>query len=158
MKEAAANLKSIIGQALPLLLQIDEETSSIKSAGKWSFKEIIGHLVDSASNNHQKFIRTVLDDGHHFPGYEQDDWVLLQNYQSGNWKEILTLWFELNQHLSRVIEKIPVDSLSHKLFINEKGPFTLKYIITDYNEHLKHHLTAILPGEDFLNNNFDSVY
>jgi hypothetical protein len=136
-----------------------EQKAGIKPRpGKWSYKEIIGHLIDSASNNHQKFLRTASEPGLQFPGYEQDDWVSAQRYNERPWMELLDLWYGYNLHLAHVMEYLPEDRSSNSIFINGKGPFTLDYIVNDYTEHLKHHLKAILPMVDFLENQFRSVY
>src|ERR1700730_12660219 len=90
------------------LLQISEPQSEIAPAsGKWSPKEIVGHLIDSASNNHQRFVRAQFTDDLVFPGYEQEAWVSVQRYQEASWTDLVGLVHLFNLHLARVIEAIP---------------------------------------------------
>ncbi len=159
MQQAAAHLSDTLDNALPLLKAITDEQATEKPApGKWSYKEIIGHLVDSAANNHQKFLRTAAEDGVRFPPYEQNYWVASQHYNKRNWQELLLLWEQYNRHLAHIMQHIPEASLQNSIYIGEKGPFTLGFITTDYTEHLKHHLKAILPQADFLQSSFRMVY
>ena len=159
MKNTAAQLLNTLQQALPMLRSIDEDTASLKPApGKWSPKEIIGHLIDSAGNNQQKFVRTIMHAEHEFPPYEQDEWVALQHYNDAPWQNILNLWEDYNIHLAHIIQHLPEEALQHKIFIGGKGPYTLEFLAQDYVEHLKHHLKAILPQAEFLSNYFKNIY
>ena len=159
MKTTATQLLNTIQQALPLLRNINETEASAKPApGKWSHKEIMGHLVDSAANNHQKFVRTIMHAQHDFPPYEQDEWVTLQYYNIAPWQNILNLWEDYNIHLALVIQHLPEDALQHTITIGGKGPFTLEFIAQDYVEHLKHHLKGIFPEAGFLSSYFKMVY
>lgn len=159
MKTTATQLLNTIQQALPLLRNINETEASAKPApGKWSHKEIIGHLVDSAANNHQKFVRTITHAQHDFPPYEQDEWVALQYYNIAPWHNILNLWEDYNVHLAHIILHLPEHALQHTITIGSKGPFTLEFIAQDYVEHLKHHLKAVLPEAGFLSNYFKNIY
>jgi hypothetical protein len=144
---------------MPLLSEIDDQTASQKPApNKWSPKEIIGHLIDSATNNQQKFIRCIPASGVFFPAYEQDAWVSLQHYNEVPWLELLSLWQALNRHIAHVIRHIPHSAYLHNITIGNAGPFTLEFIARDYPEHLKHHLRTILPTAAFLENHFRMVY
>jgi hypothetical protein len=152
-------LLETIDRAMPLLKAISDDDACEKEApGKWCYKEIIGHLIDSAANNHQKFIRCMLEEEVHFPGYQQDFWVALQQYHSQPWEELLQLWQSYNMHLSNLMQCIPFELGGNVIYIDEKGPFTLEFVVKDYLEHLKHHLLAILPGQDFLQNGFRMIY
>ena len=87
------NLKNIINESFEQLKNIQEKESEMPiSHGKWSRKEIIGHLIDSASNNHQRFVRAQLVPNFSFPEYEQEKWVKLQNYQGKPWIELIEFW------------------------------------------------------------------
>ncbi|WP_276133532.1 DinB family protein [Polluticoccus soli] len=159
MKHTATQLLNTMQQALPLLRTIADAEASIKPApGKWSKKEIIGHLVDSAANNQQKFVRTIMHTEHDFPPYAQDEWVAVQRYNDASWQNILNLWEDYNIHLAHIIQHLPADALQHTISIGGKGPFTLEFIAQDYVEHLKHHLKAVLPEAEFLGNYFKNVY
>lgn len=136
------------------LISIDEQTASIKNGKKWSKKELIGHLIDSASNNHQRFIRAQFTDELIFPGYNQDDWVLVQKYQSEGWNPLINLWKEFNLHLIHAIESVPEEKLKlvrkkhnlDKIAMNPipaNQPATLEYFIRDYFFHLRYHVEQI---------------
>src|SRR5512133_1911585 len=75
--------------------------------GKWSAKEIVGHLIDSAAHNHQRFVRARWQDDLVFVPYQQDEWVSTQDYQSAPWLELVDLWASYNRHLVRVMRGVP---------------------------------------------------
>ncbi|HYJ94345.1 MAG TPA: DinB family protein [Vicinamibacterales bacterium] len=136
-------LASVVAHALPLLSAISEDAASKKPApNKWSKKEILGHLIDSAANNHQRFMRLQLQTEISLPGYDQDDWVRLNRYQQRTWNEIVTLWSAYNRHLASVIESLDDSALGH-VWHSPDGDVTLEFIANDYVRHLEHHLTQI---------------
>ena len=82
MSRYVLELRNAIKKATPLLENIgDEPSRQSREPGKWSPREIIGHLIDSASNNHQRFVRALFQDDLVFPGYDQDAWVAAQAYR-----------------------------------------------------------------------------
>ena len=136
-------LASVVAHALPLLSAIPEDAASKKPApNKWSKKEILGHLIDSAANNHQRFMRLQLQTEISLPGYDQDDWVRLNRYQQRTWNEIVTLWSAYNRHLASVIESLD-DSALGRVWHSPDGDVTLEFIASDYVRHLRHHLAQI---------------
>ena len=136
-------LASVVAQALPHLSAISDEAASTKPApNKWSRKEILGHLIDSAANNHQRFMRLQLQAEISLPGYDQDDWVRLNRYQQRTWNEIVTLWSAYNRHLASVIESLDDSALGH-VWHSPDGDVTLEFIANDYVRHLEHHLAQI---------------
>ena len=133
----------MVERAIPHLSAVSEEAASIKpSPGKWSKKEILGHLIDSAANNHQRFVRLQLQPEISLPGYDQDNWVRLNRYQQKPWAEIVALWSAYNRHLVSVIESLDDSALGHVWHASD-GDVTLEFIATDYVRHLKHHLAQI---------------
>ena len=134
---------------------MDEERASRKPApGKWSPKEIIGHLIDSASNNHGRFVRAQQNEDMVFEPYDQDFWVEAQGYQERSWRDLLPLWRHFNIHIASIIELIPQETLSRQRTVHNldrvgfrtvprNQPATLEYFIRDYLDHLKHHLAQI---------------
>lgn len=121
---------------------------------KWSAKQVIGHLIDSASNNHQRFVRANFTDDLIFPGYDQERWVELGHYGEAPWESLLRLWREFNLQIARVMEATPADVKSkprirhnlHELAFRalaEDQPATLEYFMSDYVDHLEHHLGQI---------------
>lgn len=144
MISAYYRLEKILNEFSPGLHAFSEEQSAVKPApGKWSKKEILGHLVDSASNNHQRFVRMQLENGLHLPQYAQDDWVSLQGYQQRAWNEIVTLWETCNKHILHILKNINEKSLANVAVFPEYGTKTLQFIIDDYVDHIEHHFKQI---------------
>jgi len=138
-----SSLSSTLAHALPLLTAISEQDAAQKpSPGKWSKKEILGHLIDSAANNHQRFVRLQLQPELSLPGYQQDDWVRLGRYQHTPWTDIVALWAAYNHQLAAIIESLEPDALGHVWHASD-GDVTLEFIATDYVKHMKHHLNQI---------------
>lgn len=152
----ATRLLAVIDASEPLLSVVpDARTVRRPAPGKWSPREIMGHLIDSASNNHQRFVRAAFHDDLIFPGYEQDRWVDLQSYQQAPWSELVSLWAGFNRHLSRVMAAIPEEARTrqrtrhnlHEIAWREvpaSEPATLDYFMNDYVDHLEHHLRQVL--------------
>ena len=156
MQDFLDDFRQTIEVASQRLLEISPETSQLPRAeGKWSPKEIIGHLIDSASNNHQRFVRAQFSDELVFAGYEQEGWVRVQNYQSEPWPELVQLWQLYNQHLLHLMSFVPEETRlkprgKHNLHqiaseaLSESEPVTLDWFMRDYVDHLKKHLKQIL--------------
>src|SRR5438552_4401199 len=107
----AHDLRNTIDSVLPKLRAIsDAMASEPRAVGKWSPKEIIGHLIDSASNNHQRFVRAQFTDDLIFAGYEQEGWVRVQNYQKESWPDLVQLWRLYNQHILHLISLVPEET------------------------------------------------
>ena len=158
MKSVADELRQIVFDVVPMLHELKDPEISLRPAPrKWSQKEILGHLIDSASNNQQKFVRMMQVPHLDFPGYEQDDWVDLQNWAAASWDPMIALWASYNQHIAFLMETIEPKFHSHTITIEGAGPFALGFIMPDYVEHLKHHLKQIFPNIN-LSNKFVDVY
>ena len=123
----------------------DGEASQPRAGGGWSRKEILGHLIDSASNNHQRFVRARFVPHLDFPRYEQDTWVAAQRYSEESWPDLLNLWLLYNRHLVHIVRTLPAECLSHTISIGGGDPVTLQFVADDYLRHLRHHLDQILP-------------
>jgi len=146
MEQLASDLKALVKSAAAQLGQVADGDASVKSApGEWSYKEIIGHLIDSAGNNHQRFVRAQRDEPHDFPGYDQDAWVALQGYQERDWALLVTLWEAYNLHLADVIAGIAEERLETACTIKGQ-PWTVREIAVDYVGHMQWHLND-LPVE-----------
>src|ERR1051325_10473216 len=147
--------RNTIMTAKTRLGNISEKQSRHKiSADDWSPIEIIGHLIDSAANNHQRFVRAQFTDDLVFPGYEQNQWVNSQKYRDESWPDVVQLWSAYNLHLAHAASVIPADVLTkprtpHTLdqiafnLVDKNEPATLEYLIRDYVDHLRHHLDQI---------------
>ena len=152
----AGRLSDALRLARPALLALDDTATARRPApGKWSPREIIGHLVDSASNNHQRFVRMRDRDDLVVDGYEQDVWVASQRYVEAPWAELVLLWLTYNRHLARVMTATPaadrarrraVHNLDERAFrpVSRDRPVTLDYFMSDYVDHLEHHLAQVL--------------
>lgn len=146
MLNAVQELQALMELVLPLLESIREQESLQRpSPEKWSRKEILGHLIDSASNNHQRFVRAQLGAEIKLPGYDQEAWVRTQSYQTESWSTLVQLWKNYNLHLLHTVKIMPEDRLTSMCFIGDHPPVTLEYLVVDYLRHLKHHLHQILP-------------
>ena len=155
MQDYVIELREIIEEATPKLLELSDDESAARPApDSWSPREIIGHLIDSASNNHQRFIRGQFQSNLVFPGYAGEDWVRVQRYQDASWKEIIELWRSYNLHLARVMAAVPEEvrmreSREHNFhqigwqIIPEGEPATLDHLMKDYVGHLKSHLRQV---------------
>ena len=109
--ECARRLRAALIRADPLLHAIsDGHAGRHPAPGKWSPKQIIGHLIDSASNNHQRFVRAAMQDDLVFPGYAQEEWVELQAYGETPWTELLTFWMAFNRHIAAVMSAVPEEA------------------------------------------------
>jgi hypothetical protein len=145
MQNALKELESLLAMVIPRLLALSEtECSPRPVPDKWSKKEILGHLIDSASNNHQRFVRAQLSSEIRLPEYEQEDWVRTQSYQTESWENLVQLWKSFNLHLLHLGAEIPSDRLSSVCFIGTNEPVTLEFLFVDYVRHVKHHLQQIL--------------
>ena len=140
----AATLLQTVEEAVTRLRSIAPERTTFKpSEATWSAREVLGHLLDSAVNNHQRFVRAQQVSELTFPGYEQTFWVSSQHYQERPWLELLELWHLYNRHLAHVIRQIPADQWDTPCTIGTSETVTLGFIVEDYLPHLKHHLSQI---------------
>jgi hypothetical protein len=142
----ASDIENAVNEACQQLRSLPEETIEARpNPGDWSVKEIVGHLVDSASNNHQRFVRLQVADGLAFPDYSQDNdaWVSIQSYQEAPWGDLLALWRYFNLHLARVIQTVNERWIDHIWVVDEDTSITLGELMIDYLRHLKDHLHQI---------------
>jgi hypothetical protein len=144
MKELSEKLVRAV-QSAEVILQKVSEAESVTPAlkGGWSRKQVIGHLIDSASNNHQRFVRASLQGSLEFPGYDQDGCVRVEAVQSAPWPLLLALWTNYNRYLAHVIANLPASQLEVICRIGENEPVTLRFLAEDYLRHLLHHLSQI---------------
>lgn len=143
MKNVADDLESKLAIA-ERLRKIDDETAAYRSGpDRWSVKEIIGHLIDSAANNHQRFIRLQMQDHLDLPGYDGDAWVRIEQYQNRPWPELISLWESYNRHLAHVIRNIDPAALRHTWRSPEGEIVDLDFVVRDYVVHMQHHLDQI---------------
>jgi hypothetical protein len=145
MLDTARRLESVVKSAYSRLAQLAEDDVRAAPAGmNWTRKQILGHLIDSASNNHQRFVRSQLEADITFPPYEQDGWIAAQRYDDRPWGELLLLWRSYNLHLVHLISVVPDAKLQNRCVVRADEPDTLGHHMTDYVRHLEHHLGQIL--------------
>jgi len=148
-KGIAADLGRTVAEAKPLLSKLTNADSSTRpSPKKWAKKEILGHLMDSASNNHQRFVRATLQGSLVFPGYDQEGLVELQTFREMDWGFLVDLWASYNRLIAHVLSVMPADAAKVSCTIGDHKPATLEWIAQDYVDHLKHHLNQVV-GKHF---------
>lgn len=144
LKSQGEALQAVVEKAEPALQAISNLTACEPVLnGGWSYKQLIGHLIDSAANNHQRFVRAALQGELVAPGYDQAGQARVQATQQADWPTLVTLWASYNRYLAHVIAHLPEDQLSAMCRIGNGEPVTLKFLVDDYLAHLKHHLQQI---------------
>lgn len=155
MKSILSSLRKSLELTEKKLLGVQEEDNAKRPReDKWSAREILGHLIDSAGNNHRRFVLGQFSDDLVFPGYDQDAWVRVQNYQESSWLTLVALWKSYNLHIIHLVSQMPEDVLlkkrqNHNLdtiawqTVPKKKSVTLLYFIEDYIGHMEHHLDQI---------------
>jgi len=144
MNSVSARLARIVDSAEAALRQVrDEDSTTPILKGGWSRKQILGHLIDSASNNHQRFVRAALQGSLEFPGYDQDGCVRVQGVHEAPWPVLVALWAAYNRYLAHVIARLPAEKLEAACRIGSGQPVTLQFLVEDYVTHLLHHLGQI---------------
>jgi len=144
MKELSEKLLSVIDAAEPRLRQISAaESGKPVLTGGWSRKQVIGHLIDSASNNHQRFVRAALQPSLEFPRYDQEGNVRVQAPQEADWLLLISLWAAYNRYLAHIMGHLPALKLETICRIGDGEPVPLKFLASDYMTHLLHHLRQI---------------
>jgi len=127
-----------------LLLEIDETIFSMKTKPeKWSKKEIIGHLIDSATNNHHRFVRGQFEETPIIT-YDQNKWNENNYYQKINSIQIISFWEAYNRQLLELIKHIPKEKLNYKINTGDENNLTIGFLIEDYIQHLEHHLKQVI--------------
>jgi len=147
MKDLANELRAAVQEARARLEAIGEKASLEIGPGTWSKRQILGHLIDSALNNDQRFVRAQSGEALDFPDYEQDAWVAAHGYAERPWPELVALWASLNEQVAHAIERLPADRLATPCRIGGSESHTLEYVARDYPKHTWHHLQQILDPE-----------
>jgi len=151
----AATFRHSISSARSKLDQLSEESATATfRRGGWTCKQIIGHLIDSALNNHQRFVRAALDGSYEGPSYEQQGWVAMHGYEKMPWNELVAHWQRQNDLLCSVVDHIPEEKYEVTCKIGPYPPATLHFVVEDYLAHLHEHVDqmakASTSGQLFL--------
>jgi hypothetical protein len=145
MNSIADELNRIIDKHLPALQSIDESKFNLKpSPIKWSKKEILGHLIDSAQNNIRRFIVAQYEDKPKIV-YNQDKWVAITGYQSYDRDNLVQLWWLLNKHVCQVLRNMKPEMAERQSQTEDLHP--IQWLAEDYIKHLTHHLHQVLDLE-----------
>ena len=137
-------LRALLDQVPVRLEKIPPGRRETKPApSQWSPREELGHLLDSAANNHQRIVRAQLEDKPAMPGYGGDRWVDLHRYQQRDWTELIGLWKALNHQMLAAAKAVPDSAWSRTCTIADSEPLTLEFVFEDYLEHMMHHLQHI---------------
>lgn len=147
MKLIANELESFIEQHTASILQIPEEIFLHKlTPAKWSKKEIIGHLIDSAHSNIRRFIVAQYEDNPTIV-YNQEKWVAINNYQQWNNNQLIRLWYLLNNQVVEILKNTSAEIAGRTCFTNESQ--TVQWLAADYIKHLRHHIHQVLDLSPF---------
>ena len=142
----ASDIENTVDDACKRFKNLPAEAVEARpNPGAWSVKEILGHLIDSASNNHQRFVRLQIVDNLIFPDYSKDNstWIAIQKYQVAPWNELLSIWRYYNHHLARIIRAVDLNSIEHVWIVDKVTSISLGDMMTDYLRHLEDHLQQI---------------
>ena len=144
MKNLSEKILEAVESAEPRLRALrDAGSTAPMLPGGWSPKEVIGHLIDSTSNNHQRFVRAATQPSLEFPGYDQDANSRVQAVKDADWTLLVSLWAAYNRYLGHVIAHLPEETLETPCRIGGGEPVTLRFLATDYLEHMLHHLRQV---------------
>ncbi len=137
-------LRQTIDREIAELRAVAEaHAASAPAPGKWSPKQELGHLIDSAANNHMRIAVASIEGAFEGAGYTQDGWVAAHGYQEMAWSEIVELWYRYNLLLTHLVEGVPETHLENRCVVGGNA-MTLRFVITDYVRHLRHHVDHVL--------------
>jgi nitroreductase len=144
IKQTLKSLQTLIDVLPCHLAGISEEAAGRKpSPDTWSKKEELGHLIDSASNNHQRIVRAQMESLLALPGYDGEQWVILHGYHKQGWIDLISLWREFNRQLLQAATSVPDTAWANTLTVGDSEPMTLGFVTVDYVKHMAHHLGHI---------------
>jgi hypothetical protein len=145
MTDTVAHFEELLNTVPRRLVDFGEDAVAHKPApNRWSKKEILGHLIDSAANNHQRFVRAQGTPRLEIPSYEQEFWVATQAYATESWPDLVNLWLLFNRHLLHVVKAMPAAALSNELVIGGRPAVTLEALVADYLRHVDNHVAQLL--------------
>lgn len=147
--EIASALAAIVERAAGELRSTSPQfVDSTRPSGAWSSREVLGHLIDSAANNHHRFVRIQHTDALDFPPYDQEAWVASQQYADCEWAELIELWVAYNRHLVHVLRVMPDEHLDKPCHVDGTSePQSMADVAWSYLEHMQHHLNQLIVGD-----------
>ncbi len=142
--DSAAALRQAVDDALPMLQGAGDARTSVHPAhGKWCAREVLGHLIDSACNNHRRFVLGSAGQTLRWDGYEQDHWVGSQQYATERWLDLVALWAAYNRHLAHVMAVTTPATAAYEATSSDGRQVSVGFLMSDYVRHLEHHLVQI---------------
>ncbi|MCM0667197.1 DinB family protein [Flavobacterium tyrosinilyticum] len=144
MESVLLKFEQLLNENVNYIPTIQNEILDAKKPGKWSKKEILGHLIDSAIHNLVRFTEINYSEKpyRHRP-YNQIDLVNLNQYQKTDIKELTQLWFSINKQIVRIMKSVDENALDYKIILSDESVIDLRFLMTDYVEHLEHHINQI---------------
>jgi len=134
-------------EIVKLRLALDELPPALADVpwreGGWTRKQIVGHLLDSAANNRQRFIRATIEGLYAGPGYAQDAWVAAHGYSDESWETLMRWWQAEHEILMAAVDRIPEERLEASCQVGDDAPVTLRFLIEDYVHHQQGHFTQL---------------
>jgi len=145
MNNLAESLRRVVAREEPLLRAVaDSSASASPGPQRWSKKQELGHLVDSATNNRVRFAKAALEGHFEGPSYDGRGWVELGAYAQMPWVDLVDLWKALNNALAALVSHIPEERRTADCRIGESPSAPLEFVVDDYIQHMQHHLDHIL--------------
>jgi hypothetical protein len=143
--QISAQLHAAVDEGLRLFGGVDETRTAARPPDNgWCAREVLGHLIDSACNNHRRFVLGQSRDIRRFDGYDGDEWVARQHYHQVPWKDLVALWCAYNRHIAHVIACAPAETLTNAAESPEGGrDVTVGFLMEDYVTHMRHHFDQI---------------
>jgi len=141
----AVDLRAAVAEALAVFAGLDEDLSRLRPRpDAWCAREIVGHLIDSACNNHRRFVIGQSQGVVRFDGYEQDLWVSRQHYIDESWADLVALWTAYNRHLMHVMRHTTAaDAVNGATAPDGSGVVSVGFLMHDYVRHLRHHVEQV---------------
>jgi hypothetical protein len=145
MTEFARKFRTDLDEVHRALVSLPEPLADVPwRVGGWTRKQIVGHLLDSAANNRQRFVRASTEDSYIGPQYAQDGWVAAHGYAEQTWARLLRWWETEHEILISVVDRIAEDRLETQCVVGNDAPVTLRFLIEDYVEHQRWHVKQLL--------------
>jgi hypothetical protein len=142
--QTALTFRAELNELRATLLALPHSLADVPwRVGGWTRKQIVGHLLDSAANNRQRFVRAAIDGQYAGPGYEQDAWVEAHGYASESWETLLRWWQAEHEILMALVDRIPEERLDAICVVGDDAPVTLRFLIEDYVHHQQHHFKQL---------------
>ena len=146
MQNAILTFERLLNENVNYFPRINPIILEERKPGKWSKKEVLGHLVDSAVHNLVRFTEiNYLEKPYRHRPYNQIDLVNLNQYQTKEINELTQLWFSLNKQILRIMKSVDEEALDYKIILSDESIIDLRFLMTDYVEHLEHHINQIRP-------------